>query len=115
MERTHEFPRSLPFDEVHGLEAALAKWISVLASPPLLGLAGLLLVGMTLDRVDVRLFGAAAAPAILLTPLVIWARMHRQRHDLAQTLGGAALGAGSMAAAFSFVASYCPGANLLCG
>lgn len=218
MERTQGFQGSIPFNEVHGLEAALAKWVSVLASPPLLGLTGILLLGTALDRVEVwqwagfyafssivvpilillwfihkgevsdfhmknrgerlkplawfllfsflswlvfylshapylfqalglagvlqsvvmfavttrwkisghsagaagftalllGIFGSSAAPAIFLIPLVIWARLQRQRHDLAQSLAGAALGAGTIAFALALTAAHCPEAALLC-
>lgn len=218
MERTQGLQRSITLNEVHGLEVALAKWISVLASPPLLGLTGIAMLGMAFHRVDVWLwagfyafssivapilvllwfmhtgevsdfhmknrgerikplawfllfsflswlifylgeapylfqalglagvlqsvvmfavttrwkisghsagaagfsalllvlFGSPAAPAIFLIPLVIWARLQRNRHDLAQSLAGAALGAGTIALAFALAAAHCPQAALLC-
>ncbi len=38
------------------------------------------------------LFGRPATPILLLIPLVVWARMHRHRHDLAQTIAGSLAG-----------------------
>lgn len=49
------------------------------------------------------LYGAAAAPAFLFIPLVIWARLSLDRHDLPQTLAGAALGASGMLAAIALI------------
>lgn len=49
------------------------------------------------------LYGAAAAPAFLSIPLVIWARLILDRHDLTQTLAGATLGACGMLAAFAMI------------
>jgi hypothetical protein len=45
------------------------------------------------------LYGAAAAPAFLFIPIVIWARVSLSRHDLAQTLAGSLLGGAAMFAA----------------
>lgn len=59
-------------------------------------------------------FGSPAAPAILLTPLVIWARVQRNRHDLVQSLAGAALGAGTISFAFVLLSTRCPEISLLC-
>ena len=39
------------------------------------------------------LLGGAATPVILAVPLVAWARVHLQRHTLAQTAAGVCLGA----------------------
>ena len=40
----------------------------------------------------VALFGAAALPALLLIPLVAWARVARSRHELTQTIAGTLAG-----------------------
>lgn len=61
------------------------------------------------------LYGTAAAPALLLIPIVIWARLSLERHDLPQSLAGAALGAGTMLVAFVLIGANCLGAGyLLC-
>lgn len=60
------------------------------------------------------LFGPAAAPAFLLVPVVLWARMYTDRHDLAQTVLGALAGFGFMAVALALIAARCPGAGLAC-
>ncbi len=60
------------------------------------------------------LYGAAAAPAILFIPLVIWARVTRNRHDMAQSLAGAAFGAACMLLALAALAPHCPGAGFQC-
>ncbi len=60
------------------------------------------------------LYGTAAAPAFLIIPIVIWARVYLDRHDLAQTLAGAFVGLSFMAMVFALVASHCPGAGLVC-
>lgn len=49
------------------------------------------------------LYGAAAAPAFLFIPLVVWARLSLDRHDLPQTLAGATLGASGMLAALALI------------
>jgi hypothetical protein len=59
------------------------------------------------------LYGAAAAPAFLFIPLVIWARLALDRHDLAQTLAGSALGGVSMYLALVALPA-CNEAILLC-
>lgn len=38
------------------------------------------------------LFGAMAAPLVLIIPLVAWSRLRLQRHDLPQTVAGTLLG-----------------------
>jgi hypothetical protein len=60
------------------------------------------------------LYGAAAAPAMLFVPLVMWARIRRGRHDLPQTVGGALVGASCMLLALAMLAPVCPGAGFLC-
>jgi hypothetical protein len=59
------------------------------------------------------LYGAAAAPAFLLIPIVIWARLALDRHDLAQTLAGSAIGGASMYFALAALPT-CNEAILLC-
>jgi len=49
------------------------------------------------------LFGVIAAPLMLLVPLVAWARLRLQRHDLPQTVAGTLLGSTVLAAAFYLV------------
>jgi len=60
------------------------------------------------------LFGPAAAPLFLLVPLVLWARVYTDRHDLPQTVIGAIAGFAFMAAALALIAARCPGAGLAC-
>ncbi|UYN89374.1 MAG: hypothetical protein KIT08_09780 [Anaerolineales bacterium] len=60
------------------------------------------------------LLGPAAAPLFLLVPLVLWARVHTDRHDLPQTVIGAIAGFAFMAAALALIAARCPGAGLAC-
>ncbi len=59
------------------------------------------------------LYGAAAAPAFLFIPIVIWARLALDRHDLPQTLAGSALGGISMYLALAALPT-CNEAILLC-
>ena len=40
----------------------------------------------------VGMFGALALPALLLIPLVAWARIARSRHELSQTIAGSLVG-----------------------
>lgn len=51
------------------------------------------------------LYGAAAAPAFLFIPLVIWARVSLSRHDLAQTLAGSLLGGAAMLVALPAISA----------
>lgn len=51
------------------------------------------------------LYGAVAAPAFLFIPLVIWARVRLERHDLAQTLAGALLGSAVMFLAINSISN----------
>lgn len=60
------------------------------------------------------LFGPAAAPFFLLVPLVLWARVYTDRHDLPQTIIGAIAGFAFMASALALIAARCPGAGLAC-
>jgi membrane-associated phospholipid phosphatase len=60
------------------------------------------------------LFGPAAAPAFLLVPIVIWARVYTDRHDLLQTIIGAVAGFALMGLALALIAARCPGAGLAC-
>jgi len=60
------------------------------------------------------LFGPAATPFFLLVPLVLWARVYTDRHDLPQTVIGALAGFAFMAAALALIAARCPGAGLAC-
>jgi hypothetical protein len=60
------------------------------------------------------LYGSAAALAFLFIPIVIWARVTLDRHDLEQSLAGAALGASSMLALFLALANQCEGLSALC-
>lgn len=60
------------------------------------------------------LFGLAAAPVLLLVPLVLWARVYTDRHDLPQTIIGAVAGFAFMATALAMIAARCPGAGLAC-
>lgn len=60
------------------------------------------------------LFGPAAMPFFLLVPLVLWARVYTDRHDLPQTIIGAVAGFAFMATALALIAARCPGAGLAC-
>lgn len=60
------------------------------------------------------LYGSAAALAFLFIPIVIWARVALDRHDLVQSLAGAALGASSMLAVFVALADHCEGISAIC-
>ncbi len=62
----------------------------------------------------VGLYGPTAAPAFLLIPVVIWARVYTDRHDLRQTIVGAIAGFAFMYLALAWVASHCPGVGLAC-
>ena len=71
MERTQGLHRSITLNEVHGLEAALAKWVSVLASPPLLGLTGIAMLGMAFHRADVWLWAGFYAFSSIVAPILV--------------------------------------------
>lgn len=60
------------------------------------------------------LYGSAAALAFLFIPIVIWARVALDRHDLVQSLAGAALGASSMLAVLVTLAGHCEGLSVIC-
>ncbi len=60
------------------------------------------------------LYGAAAAPAFLIIPIVIWARVYTDRHDFSQTVAGALSGLSFMFMVFALAAQHCPGAGLVC-
>jgi hypothetical protein len=60
------------------------------------------------------LYGSAAALAFLFIPIVIWARVSLDRHDLSQSLAGAALGASFMLAVFVLMASHCSITGVIC-
>lgn len=60
------------------------------------------------------LYGAAAAPAFLIIPIVIWARVYTDRHDLIQTVAGAMAGFSFMFLVFALEAQHCPGVGLVC-
>ncbi len=60
------------------------------------------------------LYGLAAAPAFLFIPIVIWARVALNRHDLVQTLAGAAVGASSMFSVLVILAGHCSGLSAIC-
>lgn len=49
------------------------------------------------------LLGAAAAPLILVIPLMAWSRLRLQRHDLPQTVAGSLLGSMVLAAMLHLV------------
>jgi hypothetical protein len=55
------------------------------------------------------LYGSAAAPAFLFIPVVIWARVYTDRHDLPQTIVGAIAGFALMGLAVGLVFARCPG------
>lgn len=60
------------------------------------------------------LYGPAAAPAFLFIPIVIWARVLLDRHDLLQSLAGAGLGATFTLSVLVTMASHCSGFSVIC-
>ena len=60
------------------------------------------------------IYGSLAAPALLAIPLVAWARLRLNRHDLPQTIAGSIAGAFFMAAMLLWISKYCQGINSLC-
>jgi hypothetical protein len=60
------------------------------------------------------LFGNTAAPVLLTIPLVVWARLHLQRHTFLQTLVGVITGAFFMGSALYLIAQNCGGLENLC-
>lgn len=60
------------------------------------------------------LYGSAAALAFIFIPLVIWARVTLDRHDMPQSLAGAALGASGMLVFFVAMAGHCSGLFAIC-
>jgi hypothetical protein len=61
------------------------------------------------------LFGSAAVPAFAAVPLVAWARLRLDRHDLAQTVAGSLFGIAFMFGLLYLVSMRCQGFNLNCG
>ncbi len=55
------------------------------------------------------LFGYPATPALLAIPVVVWARLRLNRHDLAQTILGAVAGAAVIMATLYVVSLLSPG------
>jgi membrane-associated phospholipid phosphatase len=62
----------------------------------------------------VGLFGNMAAPILLAIPLVAWARVRLNRHDLSQTSAGALVGAAFMGALLYLISLSCQGAEIIC-
>ncbi|MEW5871498.1 MAG: hypothetical protein AB1894_19650 [Chloroflexota bacterium] len=60
------------------------------------------------------IFGPMATPAVIAIPLVAWARLRLNRHDLSQTIVGTLAGIVFMLAVLSWVASVCQGVSLFC-
>jgi hypothetical protein len=61
------------------------------------------------------LFGSVAIPAFAAVPLVAWARLRLNRHDLAQTVAGSLVGISFMLVVIHLVSMHCQGFNLYCG
>jgi hypothetical protein len=61
------------------------------------------------------LFGSAALPAFAVVPLVAWARLRMNRHDLAQTVAGSLVGIVFMLLVIYLVSIRCQGFDLYCG
>ena len=61
------------------------------------------------------LFGSAAIPGFAAVPLVAWARLRLNRHDLAQTVAGSLVGIGFMLVVLYLVSMRCQGLDLACG
>jgi hypothetical protein len=51
---------------------------------------------------------------VFIHPVVIWARVTLDRHDLSQSLAGAALGASTMLGVFVVMAGHCTGISIIC-
>ncbi len=58
------------------------------------------------------LFGLPAAPVLLLIPLIAWARIRRNRHELAQTIAGSLAGIAYMLVVLYLVSLHGPGLTL---
>ena len=61
------------------------------------------------------IFGNLAAPALLAIPLVAWARLRLNRHDLPQTIAGSLAGAFFMAALLFWISRQCQESILFVG
>jgi membrane-associated phospholipid phosphatase len=61
------------------------------------------------------LFGWPAAPALVMIPLVSWARVRLNNHDLGQTIGGVVLGFCFVTGTLMVINYYCGGIGLSCG
>ena len=61
------------------------------------------------------LFGNAAIPVFAVVPLVAWARLRLNRHDLAQTVAGSLVGISFMLLVIYLISWRCEGFNLYCG
>jgi membrane-associated phospholipid phosphatase len=60
------------------------------------------------------LYGPVALPAVLLIPIMNWARMRLRRHTFLQTLAGSAVGAVFMLVGVELIKYQCGGAFQLC-
>ena len=61
------------------------------------------------------LMGNTAAPGLFFIPLVAWARIRLNRHDLAQTIVGSLTGFTFMATLLYIITLRCHGMNMICG
>ena len=61
------------------------------------------------------LFGSTALPVFAAVPLVAWARLRLNRHDLAQTVAGSLVGILFMLLVVYLVSIRCQGFDLYCG
>lgn len=63
----------------------------------------------------VFIFGTAALPALLMIPLVAWARIHTQSHSLWQTVAGTLTGSSFISAMLFLLSKACGEFGLVCG
>lgn len=62
----------------------------------------------------IGIYGSLAAPALLAIPLVAWARLRLNRHDLPQTIAGALVGASFTMVLLFWISLQCHGINSFC-
>lgn len=63
----------------------------------------------------VFVFGTSALPALLMIPLVAWARIHTHSHSLWQTVAGTVTGTSFISTMLYLVSQACGGIGLTCG
>jgi hypothetical protein len=100
----------IAFGVVGVLQAALILLITMYwkISAHMIGIAGL----STFMAVA---FGGWATLALLMIPLVAWARIHLDSHSITEVFGGLILGSTIIGTATGLISFFCGGIGLTCG